>query len=72
MICPALIFLLHSGMFSTRKGMLLERTAPIYKDLLKMPPIPKLTTKAKMIGRKRPTFSVVSSMMTARENESRV
>ena len=53
-----------------RKGKLFDLTAFTYIDLLKMPPIAKETNRAKMIGKKRFTFSVVSSMMMAKENES--
>ena len=68
----ALIFLLHSGTVSIKKGMFLVRTEPTYNDLLKIRPIPKDTNKAKITGRKSSTFSVVSSIMTAREKESLV
>lgn len=46
------------------------RTALTYIDLLKMPLIAKETNKAKMMGKKRLTFSVVSSMMTAKEKDN--
>lgn len=37
-----------------------------------MPPIAKETNREEMIGKKRLTFSVVSSMMTAKEKLSRL
>lgn len=40
-------------------------------DLLKIPPMAKETNSEVMIGRNKFTFSVVSSIMTAREKESR-
>lgn len=43
-----------------------------YKDLLKSLPIPNEINKAEIIGKKRDTFSVVSSIITAREKESLV
>ena len=42
-----------------------------YSDLLKRRPTVNDMPRAKMIGRNRFTFSVVSSIMTARENERR-
>ena len=70
MICSAVISSLHMGTFSLRNGKFLNLTAPTYIDLLKIPPIAKDTKRAKMMGRNKLTFSVVSSMITASENES--
>ncbi len=52
--------------------MFLNLTDPTYSDLLKILPIPKETNSANMIGRKSPTFSVVSSIITAKEKDKRV
>ena len=70
-ICSAVISSLHIGTASLRNGKFFDLTAFTYIDLLKMPPIAKETKRAKMIGKKRLTFSVVSSMMMAREKERR-
>jgi len=69
-ICSAVMSSLHMGTFSFKKGKLLTRTALSYIDLLKMPPIAKDTNRAKMIGRKRLTFSIVSSMIIASKNDN--
>lgn len=70
MICSAVMSSLHMGTLSFKKGKFLPRTALTYMDLLKIPPTAKETKRAKMIGRNKLTFSVVSSMIIARENES--
>lgn len=61
---------LHIGTCSFKNGSTLARIALTYIDLLKMPEVAKLTKSAKIIGRNKLTFSVVSNMMTAREKES--
>ena len=71
-IYSAVIFKLHYGTFSMRKGIFLKRTDPTYRDLLKIRPMPNDTNKANIIGRNSPTFSVVSSIITANENDKRV
>jgi hypothetical protein len=70
-ICSAVMSSLHIGTDSFKNGKHFVRTALTYIDLLKMPPMAKETKRAKMIGRNRFTFSVVSSIMMARENERR-
>ena len=71
-ITSAVTFLLHFGTSSTKKGIFLNLTEPTYKDLLKILPTPKEINRANMIGKKRLTFSVVSSIITAKENDNRV
>ena len=71
-ITSAVTFLLHFGTFSIKKGIFLNLTEPTYKDLLKILPTPKDIKRAKIIGSNKLTFSVVSSIITASENESLV
>ena len=66
-----LLLSLYSGTFSIRNGTLLNMSAFAYRDRLKSRPTVKEIPKVKMIGRNKFTFSVVSSMMTAREKERR-
>ena len=70
MICSAVISSLHIGTVSFKNGKFLPLTALTYIDLLKIPPTAKETNKAKIIGRNKLTFSVVSSMMIANEKDS--
>jgi len=58
------------GTSSLKNGKFLPLTALTYIDLLKMPPTANDTKSAKMIGKKRLTFSVVSSIMIASEKDS--
>lgn len=69
-IYSAVISSLHIGTSSFKKGKLLKRTAPTYIDLLKIPPIANETKRANTIGKNRLTFSVVSSIITANENDN--
>lgn len=69
-IIEQVICSLHLGTFSTRKGMFLNLMALTYMDLLNILPTPKETNKAKIIGRNKLTFSVVSSMITASEKDN--
>ena len=55
------------GTSSLKNGKFLPLTALTYIDLLKMPPTANDTKSAKMIYKKRLTFSVVSSIMIASE-----
>lgn len=69
-IYSAVINSLHIGTSSFKNGKLLKRTAPTYIDLLKIPPIANDTKRAKTIGKNKLTFSVVSSIITANENDN--
>lgn len=71
MIYSAFKCLLHSGTVSTKKGTLLKRKALTYKDRLNNLPTANEMKRAKMIGKNRLTFSVVSSIMTASEKLNR-
>lgn len=51
--------------------MFLKFTALAYIDLLKSRPTPNEINRVKMIGKNRFTFSVVSSIMTAKLNDNR-
>ena len=70
MIYSAVINSLHIGTSSFKNGKLLKRTAPTYIDLLKIPPIANETNKANTLGKNKFTFSVVSSIITAKENDN--
>ena len=72
MICSAVISSLQIGTSSFKNGIALNLTAPTYIDWLKIPPIAKETKREEMIGKKRLTFSVVSSIMTANEKLNRL
>ncbi len=65
-----MINLLHFGTSSIRKGRFLDLYAPTYIDLLNILPTPNDTNRANIIGKNKLTFSVVSSMITASENDS--
>jgi hypothetical protein len=69
-IYSAVMSSLHIGTFSFKNGNFLLRMALTYKDALKMLPVVVLTKSAKMIGRNKFTFSVVSNIMTAKENDN--
>lgn len=60
------------GTVSTKKGMFLNPSEKAYRDLLNSLPTANETKRAQTTGRNRFTFSVVSSMITANENESLV
>ena len=62
---------LQIGTLSFRKGKLFAFIALIYILYSKISPTAKLTNRAKIIGKNKFTFSVVSNIITARENESR-
>ena len=69
-IYSAVISSLHMGTSSFKNGKLLKRTAPTYIDLLNIPPIANDTKSANTIGKNKLTFSVVSSIITANENDN--
>lgn len=69
-IYSAVISSLHIGTSSFKKGRLLNLTAPTYIDLLNIPPIANDTKRANTIGRNKLTFSVVSNIITANENDN--
>ena len=67
----AVMSLLHLGTESTKNGIFLNLIAPTYSDLLNILPMPNETNRAKITGKNKLTFSVVSSIITAKENDSR-
>ena len=70
-IYSAVISSLQIGTLSVRKGKLFAFIALTYILWLKISPTAKLTNKAKIMGKNKLTFSVVSNIITANENERR-
>lgn len=63
---------LYLGTASTKKGMFLKPREKAYRDLLNSLPTANETNKAATTGKNKFTFSVVSSIITAREKDRRV
>ena len=61
---------LNTGTVSTKKGTLLETRLAAYSDLLKRRPTKNDMKSVNTIGKNRFTFSVVSSMITAKLNDN--
>jgi len=59
------------GTVSIKKGTLFCPRALMYIDLLKRRPTEKEMKRARRIGRNKFTFSVVSSIITAKLNDNR-
>lgn len=70
MIYSAVINSLHIGTFSFKNGKFFPRHAFTYIDLLNIPPTANDTKRAKIIGKNKLTFSVVSNMIIASEKDS--